>query len=162
MYAQADLRHCWFHLPHCLKSHAAAQMYLKLVNVLNVLSQLTLPDMEHHIEDNRKPITDLSDVWNASSYYICTNLEVISMLGRCDNSTDCTDGSDELNCPELQGTYLDSICLKSPLNPFRARGNFFRLLITFVNSVVPDKLQLFVGPDLHSNCLTLKVLLIFC
>ena len=78
--------------------------------------------MKHHSEDNRTPITSLSDVWNAPSYYICTNLEVISMLGRCDNTTDCTDGSDELNCPELQGTdypipALSYMC-KVTLEPF--------------------------------------------
>ena len=28
MYAQADLRLCWPHIPHCWKSHVAAQMVL--------------------------------------------------------------------------------------------------------------------------------------
>ena len=27
---QADLRLCWSHIPHCLKSHVAAQMLLKM------------------------------------------------------------------------------------------------------------------------------------
>ena len=26
-YAQADLRFCWSHIPHCRKSHAAAQLF---------------------------------------------------------------------------------------------------------------------------------------
>ena len=34
-YAQADLRLCWSHIPHCWKSHALAQIP-KFLNVLNV------------------------------------------------------------------------------------------------------------------------------
>ena len=30
MYAQADLRLCWSHIPHCLKSHALVHMSLWL------------------------------------------------------------------------------------------------------------------------------------
>ena len=30
MYAQADLRLCWLHIPHCWKSHALAHFYLTL------------------------------------------------------------------------------------------------------------------------------------
>ena len=86
-------------------------MYLKLESVLNVPSLLILPDTKPHIEDNRTSITDLSDIWKAPSYYICTSLEVISMLGRCDNTTDCTDGSDEFNCPEIQGTHFPTAAL---------------------------------------------------
>ena len=30
VYAQADLRLCWLHIPHCWKSHALAQLYLEI------------------------------------------------------------------------------------------------------------------------------------
>ena len=40
MYAQADLRLCWSHIPHCWKSHVVAQIYLvfslKKVNILYI------------------------------------------------------------------------------------------------------------------------------
>ena len=40
------------------------------------------------------------------------------------------------------------------LNSFHASGDFFRLPITFANSLDPDLDQQKVGPDLDSNCLT--------
>ena len=41
------------------------------------------------------------------------------------------------------------------INSFRAFDNFFRLLLTFANSLDPDEARLYVGPDLDPSCLTL-------
>ena len=30
LYAQADLRLCWSHIPHCWKSHVTAQVFLNI------------------------------------------------------------------------------------------------------------------------------------
>ena len=35
--------------------------------------------------------------------YICRNGEVVSLLGRCNNATDCFDHSDEENCMDTTG-----------------------------------------------------------
>ena len=40
-------------------------------------------------------------------------------------------------------------------NSFPAGGGFCHLLITFANSLDPDKARQNVGPDLDPNCLTL-------
>ena len=40
-------------------------------------------------------------------------------------------------------------------NSFVAKVDFFRLLITFANSLYPDQGQQNVDPDLDPNCLTL-------
>ena len=50
-------------------------------------------------------ITTSPDIWDAPSYFTCSNQEVISLLGRCDNSTDCSDGSDENNCRTEIGEF---------------------------------------------------------
>ena len=41
-------------------------------------------------------------------------------------------------------------------NSFLARGDLCDLLITFANSLDPDQDGQNVGPDLDSNCLTLR------
>ena len=58
--------------------------------------------------DYNKGFTTSSNIWDAPSYFICSNLEVISLLGRCDNSTDCSDGSDENNCRTESGKYIEN------------------------------------------------------
>ena len=42
------------------------------------------------------------------------------------------------------------------LNSSLASGDFYRLLITFANSLDPDQDRQNVGPDLDPNCLTLR------
>ena len=37
---------------------------------------------------------------------------------------------------------------------FNSSCNFYRLLISFANSLDPDQEQQYVGPDLDPNCLT--------
>ena len=38
-----------------------------------------------------------------SSIFVCDNGEMISLLGKCNNISDCLDASDEINCPETAG-----------------------------------------------------------
>ena len=58
---------------------------------------------------------DLPPKWKSSIYFVCTNMEVISLLGRCNNVTDCLDGSDELNCIATYGMlnqYSNSLAIE--------------------------------------------------
>ena len=51
-----------------------------------------------------------------------------------------------------------SVCLSirmSSLKLFPPSGDFYRLLLTFANSLDPDQARQNVGPDLDPNCLTL-------
>ena len=48
-----------------------------------------------------------------------------------------------------------SVCMPSSFNSLLASGDFCCLLITFENSLDPDKARHFVGPDLDPTCLTL-------
>ena len=43
------------------------------------------------------------------------------------------------------------------VNSFLACGHFYRLLITFVNSLSTDQAKQKVRPDLDPNCLTLVI-----
>ena len=38
--------------------------------------------------------------------FVCRNSEIISLLGRCNNVSDCLDDSDEENCTDTTGTYV--------------------------------------------------------
>ena len=46
------------------------------------------------------------DYDKSPAHYICNDGEVISYLGRCDNQTDCFDGSDEAGCLSTEGNHL--------------------------------------------------------
>ena len=47
------------------------------------------------------------------------------MLGRCDNTTDFTDGSDELNCPEIQGIdYVMGLVARKPVFGVSDKASF--------------------------------------
>ena len=48
-----------------------------------------------------------------------------------------------------------SVCMPGSLNSLLASGDFCCLLITFENSLDPDKARHFVGPDLDPTCLTI-------
>ena len=68
--------------------------------------------------------------------------------------------TEECPCSHMQNrkmdTHLGSLynctCI---FNAFPASGDFCSLLLTFVNSLVPDQDRQNVGPDLDSNRLTL-------
>ena len=54
-----------------------------------------------------------------------------------------------------QNTFAMAIINEILFNIFLASGNFFRLLITFANSLDPDQDRQNVGPDLDPNHMTL-------
>ena len=68
MYAQADLRLCWLHIPRCWKSHAAAHFLLSVyqyitfvVLILFQVSQITMRERRNseHVT-NDKPESPLA------------------------------------------------------------------------------------------------------
>lgn len=53
-----------------------------------------------------KPSVDTSaslEYIEQSSIFVCDNGEMISLLGKCNNISECLDASDEINCPESEG-----------------------------------------------------------
>ena len=52
VYAQADLRYCWSHIPHCWKSHALAHFWVQSVILARKLSSIDVSVMSksrHHV-----------------------------------------------------------------------------------------------------------------
>ena len=57
-------------------------------------------------------------------------------------------------CITNRSIIIQVISVEAFLNSFPTSGNFCHLLITFANSLDPDKARQNIGPDLDSNCLT--------
>ena len=70
-----------------------------------IILYVLFPDADQDKLDGRELHTD---TWIKSNYYhmdvfLCLNGEVISLLGRCNNISDCGDASDEHNCTDTSG-----------------------------------------------------------
>ena len=74
----------------------------------------------------------------------------------CQHGGTCVDYDNYYTCECMEG-YSGQDCQVSLyfFNSFLASGDFFRLLITFANSLDPDQGQQNVGPDLDAIHLTL-------
>ena len=64
------------------------------------------------LKDGVENESTMKEYQTSPSQFICDNEEVISFLGRCDNKTDCLDGSDEANCHTTMGKNFSQLILK--------------------------------------------------
>ena len=156
MYVQADLRLCWSRIPHCWKSHVAAQLCPKLCTLYKGsaeaqyyrITRVTVlcPWVRHYPllstcsaqEDRRLFPPWLKNCWlgcKTSTHTIKTN-NVYSndwcFWGLCLRSyvTLCLGWT--------RDSFINLLVWYLPFNAFLASGDFCCLLITYANSLNPD------------------------